>query len=147
MSALESAMKLDSTDVFWLQERWRVRFKKSRSVSRMLEDGRSAKNKSHRALLWLVGVDDSWRIPDEWTHPDVVYELAMECGRRPPSWLPAATRCHEAPPAGGAGVLGEFIASVDQSSMLPLDFVVAAEATGPLVKACKAVAIDLVALS
>ena len=69
MSALESAMKLGSTDVFWLQERWRVRFKKSRSVSRLFDDGRSATNKSHRALLWLVGVDDSWCIPDEWTHP------------------------------------------------------------------------------
>ena len=147
MSALESAMKLGSNDVFWLQERWRVRFKKSRSVSRLLEDGRSAKNKSHRALLWLVGVDDSWRIPDEWTHPDVVYELATEPGRRPPSWLPAATRCHEAPLAGGAGVLEKFIASVDQSSLLPLDLVVAANDADSLVKACKAVAVDLVGLS
>lgn len=133
MKSLEEMMREHPEDVFWLQERWRVTLRKGRNITNLLEDGRSGKNKYHRALVWLPGNNDSWRMPAVWNHPDVVYEAVLESGRPIPSWLAECSRVHH--------VEREYsccaeIFKIDQTEALPIDFVLTGAKSAALTQAC-----------
>jgi KDO2-lipid IV(A) lauroyltransferase len=145
MLALEKAMKSSPVDVFWFQERWKVYIRPHHSIREWLgPDG--AAGKPHRALLWLAHADESWQMPAEWTHPDVVYEVALTPGRELPPWLPASTVVHTVKPASDRKDLQAIIAKIDGSAVLPIDFILAPGASKDLVKAGRREAIPVVSL-
>jgi KDO2-lipid IV(A) lauroyltransferase len=147
MAVLEEAMKAGPVDVFWFQERWQVDISKRRTIRDWLGSASGAAGKAHRALLWLAGAPESWRLPEAWTHPDVVYEVALRPGQALPAWLPGSTRCHALPPATNRGALQKAIAAMDESAALPLDFILASGATAALVEAGRREAVPVISLS
>ncbi len=148
MSALETAMRAGLIDVFWLQERWRLKIKSRHlTIDDLLGKPGCGCDKPSRILLWLVGVAADWELPPTWQHPDVTYEIALEPGRELPAWLPASSRCHVVPTGFDRAALEKFIESVDQAAALPLDFIVTPCVSKSLTKACKRQAIDIKSLS
>lgn len=147
MAALEASMKASPTDVFWLQERWKVFAKRYRPFPQWLAPVKQAGIKPHRALIWLRDVPDSWKIPEEWLHPDVRYEAAMPAGTRPPAWLPDGARTHSLPPLRSKKHLQRAIRTLDSSDLLPFDFIITHKATPVLAAAASAELIPLISLA
>jgi KDO2-lipid IV(A) lauroyltransferase len=123
MVALEQAMKLAPVDVFWFQERWKVYTRKRRSIEDWLGPDCGCGSKPHRVLLWLPGTGESWRLPEEWTHPDLICEVALTPGRSLPSWLPSTTRVHEVSAVADCQSWRKTIVAIDESAVLPLDLI------------------------
>jgi KDO2-lipid IV(A) lauroyltransferase len=145
-AALEESMKTGPLDVFWLQERWKVYVEPNYPWNRWIENGVSDESKRHRVLLWLPGVPGSWRLPDDWLHPDVVYEAAVSAGQQRPSWLPETMRVHEVHPTEDRDMLRKTIAKIDAADALPLDFILTTEAPKLLRKAAKREAVPVISL-
>jgi hypothetical protein len=146
MVVLERAMKAGPVDVFWFQERWKIYTRKGRTIRDWMGPGSLTGNKPHRALIWLAGVAETWRLPEDWTHPDVVNEVALTSGAARPSWLPETTRVHEVPASADRDTLQKHIAAIDQSTVLPLDYILAPGAPKTLVKAGHREAITVISL-
>jgi KDO2-lipid IV(A) lauroyltransferase len=146
MVVLERAMKAGPVDVFWFQERWKIYTRKGRTIRDWMGPGSLTGNKPHRALIWLAGVAETWRLPEDWTHPDVVYEVALTSGTARPSWLPETTRIHEVPASTDRDTLQKHIATIDGSTVLPLDYILAPGAPKTLVKAGHREAITVISL-
>lgn len=123
MAALESGMKANVIDVFWLQERWKVYVKRFRPFQQWLGPGIAVGEKPHRALIWLVNVPAEWRLPEEWFHPDITYEVAMDRNTEAPDWLPKATPLHRVDGANTRGEIMRELIRIDAAALLPLDFV------------------------
>lgn len=147
VTALENAMKSAPTDVFWLQERWKVSVKKHRPLDKWLSQETRTGAKPHRALIWLAGVPPSWRLQENWFHPDVIYEAAVSQGSPAPEWLPENTRIHFVPPLESARDIGHIIDSLDSTATLPFDFIITREASPALTEAAAAELMRLVSLS
>lgn len=145
MAALETAMRASLVDVFWLQERWRVKIRPHHeSIEDLLGEPEAAGGKPRRILVWMAGVADAWCLPAGWRHPDAVFEIALEPGRAMPPGFPAASPCHRVPAdAKDCRALEAFLASVDAAAELPLDLVIAQGASKPLAKACRHQAVDI----
>ena len=146
MVVLEQAMKAGPVDVFWLQERWQVDISKRRTIRDWLGSETGGAGKPHRALLWLAGAPESWRLPEPWTQADVVYEVALTSGQALPSWLPGATRCHEVAQTADRAALQQAIVAMDESAALPLDFILATGASAALVEAGRREAVPVISL-
>lgn len=146
MRALEQAMRDSPADVFWFQDRWKVYLSENHTFGDWLGPPARGPGKPHRALVWLAGAPDGWRLPAEWMHPDMVYEAAMATDGPPPPWLPESTRVHVVPAAGGRGKLRKVIAAIDQAAALPLDFILAAGEAGEIVKASRREAVPVIVL-
>ena len=97
-------------------------------------------------LLWLAGAEESWRLPDEWTHPDLIYEVALTSGRSLPSWLSPATRVHEVSAIADRQSLQKAIAAIDESAVLPLDLILLQGSSKALEEAGVREAIPVVSL-
>jgi hypothetical protein len=128
MASLQEAMKSSVTDVFWLQERWKVYVKRRHPFSQWLDSNTATGDKPHRALIWLPGVSPSWSPPTDWFHADVNYDVVIESDAMVPSWLPADTRIHHR--TGRS--LDAIIQRLDADHRLPLDFIITGPATGDL---------------
>lgn len=146
MVALEQAMKSSPVDVFWFQERWKVYIRPQHSIREWLGADSTAAGKPHRALLWLACAEKSWRLPADWIHPDLVYELALAPGQSLPSWLPTTTVVHTLANESSREALRKSIAAIDESSAMPLDFILAPGAPKELAKAGRSEAIPIVLL-
>ncbi|MES2439033.1 MAG: hypothetical protein V4584_08195 [Verrucomicrobiota bacterium] len=146
MKALEQAMRANPLDVFWLQERWKVYFGKGRTIREWLGEGTHGEGTPHRALLWLAGVPDSWQIPEEWVHPDVIYEAVVAPGQKPPAWFSGSEKLHIAPAGTSRDILQKALFAMDRDALLPLDYVLTANAPKALAKACARESIPLVSL-
>lgn len=137
MQSLEETMKKHPEDVFWLQERWRVRLAPWYSLQDLLAaDAKSEEGKAHRALLWLVGVADFAGLAPIWLNPDVVYEVALEEGAQLPSCLPKGTRIHRTD-ADSFDPCRAALRTIDDMEVLPLDFVLTVDEPDGLVRACE----------
>jgi lauroyl/myristoyl acyltransferase len=147
MTALENAMKASLTDVFWLQERWKVFVKRFRPFDKWLEPVVQQGAKPHRALIWLGDVPDTWRPPENWFHPDVIYEAAVSAGSRAPDWLPEKTRTHSLPSSESARAIEHEIRALDAIETLPIDFILTRKAAPALKQAAATAMIPLVSLS
>lgn len=146
MAALENAMKAGPTDVFWLQERWKVFVKRYRPFDKWLSPEALTGAKPHRALMWLAGVPDAWRPLENWFHPDVIYEAAISAGSRAPEWLPKDTRIHSLPPLESARDIQRAISSFESTATLPFDFIITRKAPPAMRQAAAAELIPLVSL-
>lgn len=123
MDAIERALRTSPLDVFWLQERWQVYVRRKHSIRDWLEPNDGGSTKPHRALLWLGGGPHAWKLPGEWSHPDVVYEAALPAGQPLPAGLPPETPVHSLP--ADCKEWDGFLEKVDQSRPLPLDYILA----------------------
>lgn len=146
MEALERAMKASPVDVFWLQERWKVYISPQYTIRDWLGPDSCGEGKPHRALLWLAGAPGSWRPPEEWTHPDVIYEIVLAPGQEKPSWFSGAEIIHTAPLTADRDSLRKSIAAIDLAAALPVDYILACFAPKALAKAARRMSIPLVSL-
>jgi lauroyl/myristoyl acyltransferase len=146
MTAIEKALKVSPRDVFWLQDRWRVYVSKDYTIREWLGTGSSEEGKSHRALLWLLGAPQSWQLPEEWTHPDVIYEIVLAPNQKPPTWLTGAEMVHRVCD-GNRRTLQKALAKIDLAHALPVDYIITCDASDALVKAAKSEVIRLVSLT
>lgn len=139
MGLVERMMRESPTDVFWLQDRWKVQ-----AGEPHIQQGKPARvggwvvTKRRRALLW-AGVDDVLprapiAVPD-----DVDYEIGLRVDASP-AWLrtlevngPKAVTIHRYQNNGAAAFLEQVNAAAEQ----PLDFVVGAENETKMRKACR----------
>ena len=146
MAALEQAMRASPTDVFWLQERWKVYVRANRTIRDWLGYDDCGEGKPHRALLWLAGAPASWRPPEEWSHPDVIYEIVLAPGQEKPPWLPGSPITHTAPPVADRKTFQKSIAAIDLAAGLPVDYILTSGAPKALVKAARREAIPIISL-
>jgi len=121
MKALEVAMRVSVTDVFWLQERWKVYLANSLNPSRWLKKDEFRGEKPHRALVWQTANGPAPELPDGWQHGDIEWEFSI--GRAP-------------------GDLEE----IDRSQPLPIDFIVIYQKNRLLRKFAKQLRIPVVEL-
>jgi hypothetical protein len=142
MAALETAMQAGPTDVFWLQERWKVSVEKRRPISQWLPPEAHGGEKPHRGLIWLPGFPPGWQLPEEWQHADVRYEVALDAHAEPPAWLPEETRVHRL----RGGTPREALREIDAADPLPLDFILSGPEAADLAQAAAHEQIRLVAL-
>lgn len=134
MKALEIAMRASPEDVFWMQERWRVRLRRGFGLGEFLDGQQSQKGKSHRALIWMAGLSDMKELSQLWKQPDVRYELAIEPGLQAPSWLPEGVRIHTVTDLDGNW--DATIGRIDEFEACPLDFVLTSKNSSELRKSC-----------
>lgn len=149
MAALELAMKASPLDVFWFQERWKVYVSPRHTIRDWLGPELPGPSKRHRALLWLADSDPAWRLPEEWTHADVIYEVVLATGQTPPAWLSGSETLHTlhtVPAAGDARARQKAIAAIDLAAALPVDYILTRAASGALAKAAARESIRLVSL-
>ncbi len=142
--AVERAMLDSPLDVFWLQDRWKVYMHPVRTIRDWLGPDSQALTKPHRALLWLPGTPDGWRLPVEWTHPDVVYEVAITPEQALPNWLTGVEVCHTVSVAAERDALMKLISNIDGAAPLPIDYIITSNATKALTKAARLNSIPLV---
>ncbi len=145
MVALENAMKASPTDVFWLQERWKVYVRHRQPMEAWLGPD-TVGEKPHRVLLWLAGVRPKWQLAAPWIHPDVEMEVALAPGQDPPDWLPGGWRVHHVPESDDPALLRETIAAIDELEVYPLDFILTTRAPKPLLKAARREAIPVISV-
>lgn len=140
--AIERSMRDSPLDVFWLQERWRVDVRSRLPIRQWLGAESSSEGKQHRALLWLAGAPTSWQPSEEWTHPDLIYEIVLAPEQETPSWLTGSETIHRVP----AGSLDKAIAAIDAATALPVDYILTCNAPEALKKAAEREVIRLVSL-
>jgi KDO2-lipid IV(A) lauroyltransferase len=146
MAALELAMRASPLDVFWLQERWKIYIDPDYTIRDWLGPETPSDGKPHRALLWLAGAPASWRLPETWTHPDVIYEIVLAPEQERPAWLSGSEIIHTAPSDAERDPLQKFIAATDMQAALPVDFILACGAPKALLKAARRASIPLISL-
>ena len=146
VAAIERALKASPLDYFWFQERWKVYIGPQRSIQTWLGPDSCGAGKPHRALLWLPGSPVSWEIPAEWTHPDVIYEVVPHhAGPVPPRSL-TKLYLHAGPDRDDRDSLVKYLEMIDASAPLPIDYILACNASKALVKAARRNSIPLVSL-
>lgn len=78
MAALEAAMRVSITDVFWLQERWRVYAAPGTPLAVWFKKPDVRGKKPHRVLIWKTEEEASMQLAEEWVHGDMEYETAID---------------------------------------------------------------------
>jgi KDO2-lipid IV(A) lauroyltransferase len=146
MEALERAMKASPTDVFWLQERWKVYISPKCTICDWLGPDAMGEGKPHRALLWLVNVPSTWELPADWQHPDVIYEIVLAQGQQKPAWLTGAETIHTVPRTEDRNALRKSIAAIDLAAALPIDYILSSAAPKALLKAARRESTPLISL-
>jgi KDO2-lipid IV(A) lauroyltransferase len=147
MEALERAMKASPTDVFWLQERWKVYVSRKKTIRDWLGSEMTSNGKPHRALLWLAGVSATWELPAEWQHPDVIYEIVLALDQQKPAWLTGSETIHTVPRTEDRNALRKSIAAIDLAAALPIDYILTSAAPKAFLKAARRESTPLISLS
>ncbi|MES2921497.1 MAG: hypothetical protein V4819_08125 [Verrucomicrobiota bacterium] len=146
VDAIEHALKASPLDYFWLQERWKVYVGPTRPIRNWLGSDSCGEGKPHRALLWLPGTPVSWEIPEEWTHPDVIYEVVPHRDGPIPARSYGNLYLHAGPDRDDRDSLAAFLEKIDASAALPIDYILTCKASKALVKAARLNSIPLVSL-
>lgn len=146
MDAIERSLLASPLDVFWLQYRWRMYVLSFRSVSEWLGAESIGGGKPHRALLWLPGTPEGWEIPQEWTHPDVIYEVVPAHGGPVPRRSCEKLYFHAGLDSDNRDDLIRYLEKIDASAALPIDFILTCDASKALTKAARRNSIPLVSL-
>jgi lauroyl/myristoyl acyltransferase len=148
MAALEAGMKASPADVFWLQERWKVFAGPGISFRKWLNGTAPRSAKPHRAILWHIDAPPDWRLPADWHHPDLSYDLML-----PPGSDTAALPHEDAPRTvpvidrdPSTAALQRHLRAWEFNQALPVDFILAPAPTAALVTAAKREAIPLIHL-
>jgi hypothetical protein len=138
--------------VFWFQERWKVYVNSRYTIRDWLGDelpveaDAGGPRKPHRALVWMTGTDLPWTLPAAWMHPDVEYEVVVGRDQTPPDWHEPRQPLHRVPGEAGVASIRRALEEIDRSHPLPVDFILAPDASRELDQAARAEAIRLVSL-
>lgn len=146
MVALETAMKASPLDVFWFQERWKIYMTAKNGIQDWLGKDLHDEGTPHRALLWLAGVAENWKIPAAWIHPDVIYELVLAPGQPVPDWFSGSEKHHTAPAAADRKTYQKIITAIDRDHALPIDYILTPAAPKALSKAARREFTQLISL-
>ncbi len=146
MAALELAMRASPADVFWMHERWKTYVGPRRPVRDWLGGETSAAGLGHRALLWLKDVPDGWKPPESWFHPDLTYEVALGTTAAQPPWLGDEAVIHRVDSDPSPRAIAAWLAEIDRSHPLPIDFILTCKADPALRRAGEIEQIRLVSL-
>ncbi|HEY8962739.1 MAG TPA: hypothetical protein VIM57_11095 [Luteolibacter sp.] len=146
MVALERAMRESPSDAFWFHERWKMHLRWFYPVRRWFGDDTAKGQTPHRALLWLAGAPESWQPPEEWLHPDVVYEVTRYSRDPRPAWVPESGRIHRIEKNIGREALRKRLAEIEDDDDLPLDFILIPDSQADLLEAARREAIPVIAL-
>ena len=147
VEAIERALKASPLDYFWFQERWRDYIGPKRPIRNWLGADSCGEGKPHRALLWLPGTPASWEIPEEWTHPDVIYEVVPHRAGPVPARSFGNLYLHAGPDRDDRDSLAAYLEKIDASAALPIDFILTCNASKALAKAARLNSIQLISLS
>ncbi|MEY3395106.1 MAG: hypothetical protein RL346_1342 [Verrucomicrobiota bacterium] len=98
MKALEEAMQVSLPDVFWLQERWKIYFRKNITPKTWFKDEALRGRKPHRAIYWIGENEGEPEIPEGFTHGDIEWEFVR------------GKSCVD-------------LGTIDRSKSLPIDFI------------------------
>lgn len=121
MRLLERMMRVSPGDVFWLQDRWKIRRRQSHILpGKPARAGDATPTKRRRALIWVDG-PEGLPTPPKPTPDDVDYAVAWAGGAPEPKDAAAAGR--EAHRFTGGGY-EEFLRRVDEAHGQPLEYVV-----------------------
>lgn len=148
MAALETAMKTQLADVFWLQERWKVFAGPHLSFHRWLDGKSIIGAKRHRALIWLAGAPADWQPPDSWRHPDLTCDVAVTPDFVSTGWPDDNTRffvpvISQDP---SAGELRRHLRVCEWDQPLPIDFILAPAPSAALRRAAGQLCIPVIHL-
>jgi KDO2-lipid IV(A) lauroyltransferase len=146
MIALEEAMKVSPADAFWFHERWKPHLRRFFPLSRWFGDNTARGKTPHRALIWLADAPESWQPPEEWLHPDVIYEVAQTSSAPRPSWLPDSARVHRIVKNADRATLQNHLAEIDALDELPLDFILMPNSQKDLMEAARRESVPVIAL-
>ena len=146
MAAIENAMKASPLDVFWFQDRWKISFRRGRTITDWLGLDPPGTGKRHRAVVWLVGQPEDTEIPEAWRHPDVDYEVVISPGQKISSALKSSVTHHFLTDIRNRGGIAKFLSTVDLTHALPVDFILACNPPKALLKAAASTSISLVSI-
>ncbi|MFD2255155.1 lysophospholipid acyltransferase family protein [Luteolibacter algae] len=121
MRALEEAMKVSPLDVFWLQERWKLYISGEVPLREWLSKEELRGEKPHRAVIWTKPGEETRSLPEGFQHGDVHYERV-------------------------SGKSVDELGDLDQSKLLPIDFVLTFSADDELWKRGKELGIPVYSL-
>lgn len=127
MASMERATRRSPGDVFWFQDRWRIKKSLPFAVPGKPYPGSdpARSEKPVRLLVWIApGQECLPPLPPD-TRPDITLELACPAGTRPPQlegrqWDQVWTTDPSVPPEQ----LPPVIARIDEARPLPLDAIV-----------------------
>lgn len=124
INAIERAMGESMVDVFWFQDRWKCYFSKKRTLRDWLGGGDlTSTRRPHRALVWLVNPPSDWEPPAAWLHPDLRYEIALAKGSDIPRWAGPSSVIHRVEGGNDFESFRGVLLRIDESTALPLDFI------------------------
>ena len=141
MRLLERMVRESPADVFWLQDRWKIRRRQPHLLpgKPARGDGGAAPARRRRALLWIEGAARA-PVPPAAVPDDVDYEWALA----PDAPAPAGTAVTHRYAGEGYGA---FLRRVDEAAGQPLEYVAGTEsAPAGLRRACQALGIGWLGL-
>ncbi|MDR1279443.1 MAG: lysophospholipid acyltransferase family protein [Opitutaceae bacterium] len=147
MRLLEEAIRESPEDVFWLQDRWRVRRDNPASLSgRPPRDAAaSAWSKPRRALVWVGDPARAPQLPKA-AVGDLLWEYVLPAGNPTPAWLPDGARIHILNTAcADIPTLAGGLRGIDEAADLPLEFVRVDKENRAVQKACLKLALPVLA--
>ena len=120
MRLLERMMRVSPADVFWLQDRWKIRRREPHVLpGKPARAGDAVPTKRRRALLWVDGAH-GLPAPPRAVPDDVDYQVALAAGAAEPK--DAGAHGREVLRHDG-GSFEEFLRRVDEAHGQPLEFV------------------------
>jgi KDO2-lipid IV(A) lauroyltransferase len=137
-------MRESPADVFWLQDRWKIRRREPhRQPGKPSRSGDATPTKRRRALLWVeagAGGAGGMPVPPKAVPDDVDYEL----GLAPEAVAPVGAMGDVHRCAVGEGYAA-FLRRVDEAHAQPLEFVAGTSAASAvLYKACRSLGLGWV---
>lgn len=142
MAAIETSMRDSPIDVFWLQERWKIYPTRGHGVTKWFGDTDLRSEKRHRALLWLPDAESNWTQDPAWLHPDIGYELILRNDQEDAGLegLPV----HRIKPEETDGqALLELLTRLEDSSLVPIDFILTPRRSPALERVARRLAIPV----
>ncbi|EIP97508.1 Lauroyl/myristoyl acyltransferase [Opitutaceae bacterium TAV1] len=139
MRLLEEVIRESPEDVFWLQDRWRVRRDNPASLSgRLPRDATAAAwTRPRRALVWVRDPARAPQLPKA-AAGDLLWEYVLPAGNPAPAWLPAGACTHILDTAcADIPVLAKALLAIDEAAALPLEFVIVDKECLAVQEACR----------
>jgi KDO2-lipid IV(A) lauroyltransferase len=140
MKLLEAAMRESPSDVFWLQDRWKISHHKPQwEPGRTPKEGihGAAAGKLRRCLVWLE--DAVTPVPAlQQAEPDnLAFEYSLPAEAPRPAWLAADAIIYRRPLLNRRRLIQAEITRIDRATALPLDFVYVPQGPAKVAAVCR----------
>ncbi len=139
MRLLEVVMRESPSDVFWLQDRWRVSFEQPQyAPGKAPKEGVTwgTAQKKRRCLVWLEAGAGPVPALQHVEPDDLALEYSVPAEAPRPAWLGDDAVLHVRPVLNRRRLIAEEISRIDRAAILPLDFVYAPNGPHKVVAVC-----------